>query len=157
MIYGSIINKLEWGMVVDLPLAWEEFWCANFLIALKVLDYSNFKGVKHCLKTFFPTNWKLMGKGEVQQPAPVFSFSFSLDFCIVFRFVFYTSNQLSEFSLFVCSWKRPIKRRNVLLIFFWLLLLSPFTINSVWGKILKAPKHLRSDLIKIERFNFSVL
>ena len=49
--------------------------CPNFV---QVLDYSIFKGVEHYLKPFFPTNKKLMTKGEVQQPAPVFFVFFFL-------------------------------------------------------------------------------
>ena len=50
-----------------------------------------------------------MAKVEVQRPAPVFSC-----FLYVFSFGFYTSNQFSEFSLFVYSWKSPIKTRTFL-------------------------------------------
>ena len=53
---------MEWGIPPDLPLFWGEFWCPNFV---QVLDYSNFKGVEHCLKPCFPTNKKLIAKGEV--------------------------------------------------------------------------------------------
>ena len=73
------------GMPVDSPLVWGEFWCPNFF---QILDYRIFKGVEHCLKPFFPTNKKLMAKGEVLQPAPVFPFSFSLDFSISVQFWF---------------------------------------------------------------------
>ena len=45
-------------------------------------------------------------------------FSRFLTFVLVFSFGFYTSNQFSEFSLFVCFWKSPIKIRNVLFILF---------------------------------------
>ena len=53
---------MEWGMPVDLPLVWREFWCPNFV---QVLDYSILKDADHYLKPFFPTNKKLIAKSEV--------------------------------------------------------------------------------------------
>ena len=55
-------GKMEWGMSVDLPLVWGEFWCPNFA---QVFDYSIFKAVEHCLKPFFHTNKRLIAKGKV--------------------------------------------------------------------------------------------
>ena len=41
------MEKMEWGMPVDLPLAWVKLWSPNFV---EVLDFSVSKGTDHFLK-----------------------------------------------------------------------------------------------------------
>ena len=61
---------------------------------------------------------KLLANGDNLQPAPGFSFSSHKTSLLVLSLCFYTSNQFSDFNLFICFWKSLIKIRNILLILF---------------------------------------
>ena len=97
---------------------------------------------------------ELLTKGEVQQPAPGFSFSFSLEFCISVQFWFLHFQIIFrvQFICFFFEVPNQDKCSVYIILQICLLLLSPFTINKFQCKILNVLKHLRSDLIKIECF-----